>query len=160
MARALIRPNPDNVDLCELREVIRIGSTETAERCTAIQMLLLGTSREQTCKALIVTQSALFNWIKAFNERSVDGLIAKKRSKRTAIISSNEANGSDALIENSRTTKRRFWTAKAFYGYISGRYQTKCSYQTVVDLFYGKDNKYCFDLLIFIWSIMNIPILL
>ena len=47
MARPLIIPNPENADLSELIEAARVGYSETVVRCTAIQMLLVGISREQ-----------------------------------------------------------------------------------------------------------------
>ena len=63
-----------------------MGPNETALRCTAIQMLLSGISRDQVVEALLVTERALRKWIKLFNERGVDGLIVKKRPGRTAIL--------------------------------------------------------------------------
>ena len=49
MARALLKPNPDNASIHELKEAGRVGSDETALRCTAIQMLIVGISRAQVC---------------------------------------------------------------------------------------------------------------
>ena len=46
MARALLIPNPENATIEELKQVSRVGTTETAIRCTAIQMLLAGADRE------------------------------------------------------------------------------------------------------------------
>lgn len=86
MARHLNTPNPENAYITELKETARVGTSETAVRCTAIQMLLVGIPREHVCKALIVTQRALQKWIKAFNECGIDGLIAKKRPGHTAIL--------------------------------------------------------------------------
>lgn len=136
MARPLTIPNPENASLSELKEAARVGSSETVVRCTAIQMLLVDISRQQVCKALIVTQRALRKWIKAFNERGVDGLIAKKRPGRTAIIKGEQAEELLALIEKPQTAERAFWTAKAFHGYISDQYRIECSYQTVVRFFH------------------------
>ena len=49
MARSLIIPNPGNATIEERKLVSRIGSCETATRCTAIQMLLAGATRELVC---------------------------------------------------------------------------------------------------------------
>ena len=46
MARPLLIANPENATIEELKQVSRVGSNETATRCTAIQMLLAGASRE------------------------------------------------------------------------------------------------------------------
>ena len=54
-----------------------VGSNETATRCTAIQMLLAGVSRELVRDALLVTNRALRKWINRFNPCGVDGLIVK-----------------------------------------------------------------------------------
>ena len=69
MAQRLLTPNPENGSILELKEVAWVGSSETALRCTAIQMLIVGISREQVCQALRVTERALRKWINAFNLR-------------------------------------------------------------------------------------------
>ena len=40
MARVLLIANPENATIEELKQVSRVGSNETATRCSAIQMLL------------------------------------------------------------------------------------------------------------------------
>jgi hypothetical protein len=55
MAQRLLTPNPENASLLELKELARVGSSETTLRCTAIQMLIVGIGREQLCQALLVT---------------------------------------------------------------------------------------------------------
>lgn len=136
MARPLLIPNPDNGSLAELKETARVGTSETALRCSALQMLIVGISREQVCNALIVTPRAVRKWIKAFNDKGVDGLIAKKRPGRTAILSGTKADKMAQLIDTPQQAQRSFWTAKAFHGYISKYYQVQCSYQTVVRFFH------------------------
>jgi hypothetical protein len=54
MARPLLIANPENATIEELKQVSRVGSSETATRCTAIQMLLVGASRDLVCDALLV----------------------------------------------------------------------------------------------------------
>ena len=44
-----------------VKEAARVGSSETALRCTAIQMLVVGINRQQICQALLVTNRALRN---------------------------------------------------------------------------------------------------
>ena len=79
MAPPLLIPDPENATIQELKQVSRVGSNETATRCTAIQMLLAGVSRELVRDALLVTNRALRKWINRFNPCGVDGLIVKKR---------------------------------------------------------------------------------
>ena len=136
MARALLIPNAHNATIEELKLVSRIGSNETATRCTAIQMLLAGADRTLVCNALLVTNRALRKWINGFNHRGVDGLIVKKRPGRMAIINDQQANELTDLIDQPQQAERSFWTAKAFHGYISEQYQIECSYETVVRFFH------------------------
>jgi transposase len=136
MGRPRIYPNPENATLKDLKDTSRMGSIETAQRCTAISLLLSGVSREMVCQALIVTERAVRKWIKAFNEKGIDGIIVKKRPGRTSILSGDQANKLARLIEQPETADRTFWTAKAFHGYIGETYQVECSYQTVVRFFH------------------------
>ena len=101
MARRLLEPDAENGTRSELKEAGRVGSNETALRCTAIQMLLSGISRDQVVEALLVTERVLRKWIKLFNERGVDGLIVKKRPGRTAILGGATGQG---VGRASRTT--------------------------------------------------------
>jgi hypothetical protein len=71
MARPLLIANPENATIEELKEVSRVGSIETATRCTAIQMLLAGANRDLVCNALLVTNRAIRKWINRF--KSVRG---------------------------------------------------------------------------------------
>ena len=136
MARPLIHPNPENGTIEELKEASRVGSNETAQRCTAIQFLLTGVPRQNVCDALLVDDRSVRNWINSFNDRGVDGLIVNKRPGRTAIFNGIEAEKYAALIACPEKADRDFWTAKAFHGYISGTYEVECSYQTVVRFFH------------------------
>lgn len=136
MARPLLIPNPHNATIDELKQVSRVGSPETATRCTAMQMLLAGVDRELVCNALLVTDRAIRKWISLFNQSGVDGLIVKKRPGRTAIFNGQQAEELAHLIDQPQQVDRTFWTAKAFHGYISDAYQVECSYETVVRFFH------------------------
>ena len=99
MARPLLIPNPENATIEELKQVSRVGSSETATRCTAIQMLLVGASRDLVCDALLVTDRAVRKWINRFNRCGVDGLIVKKRPGRMTIITGQQAFELTTLID-------------------------------------------------------------
>jgi transposase len=99
MARPLLIPNPENATIEELKHVFRVGSNETATRCTAIQMLLTGADRDLVCNALLVTNRATRKWINAFNRCGVDGLIVKKRPGRMTIINGQQAMQLTDLID-------------------------------------------------------------
>jgi len=122
MAQRLLTPNPENASIIDLKGLVRVGSGETALRCTAIQMLIVGITREQVCQALLVTDRALRKWINAFNRRGVDGLIANKRPGRTALIGTEQAEELTTVVDHPVQAGRTFWTAKAFHGYTSEAY--------------------------------------
>ena len=136
MARPLLIPHRENATIEELKQVSRVGSNETATRCSAIQMLLAGADRQLVCNALLVTNRALRKWINRFNQCGVDGLIVKKRPGRMTIIKDQQAPQLAQLIDEPQQAQRSFWTAKAFHGYISETYQIQCSYETVVRFFH------------------------
>ncbi len=98
MARPLLEPNAQNASIHEFKEAARVGSSESALRCTAIQMLIVGISRSQVCQALLVTNRALHKWINAFKQSGVDGLIVRKRPGRTAILTGKRAEELTKLI--------------------------------------------------------------
>ena len=128
MARPLLIPDSQNVTLEELKLISRVGSNETATRCTAIQMLLAGAERDLVCNALLVTNRALRKWINTFNYRGVDGLIVKKRPGRMAIINDDQASELADLIDQPQQAERTFSTAKAFHGYIIMSVKMKNNY--------------------------------
>jgi transposase len=136
MARRLLQPNAENASIQALKETARVGSNETSLRCTAIQLLTTGVTRDQVCQALLVSERSLRNWIKAFNERGIDGLIVQKRPGRTAILRGEQAVQFARLIAEPQQAERTFWTAKAFHGYLADTYQIECSYETVVRFFH------------------------
>lgn len=136
MARTLLTPDPENATIEELKQLSRIGSTETATRCTAIQMLLAGAERDLVCNALLVSNRALRLWINRFNQSGADGLIVKKRPGRLTIINGDQALELAELIDQPQRAERTFWTAKSFHGYISKAYEIECSYETIVRFFH------------------------
>ena len=136
MAQPLLIAHPHNASIEELKQVSRVGSNETATRCSAIQMLLAGINTELVCNALFVTNRAFRKWINRFNQCGVDGLIVKKRPGRMAIINDQQAPELAELIDQPQQAQRNFCTAKAFHGYISEKYQIHCSYETVVRFFH------------------------
>ena len=46
MARPLLMAHPENATIEELKQVCRLGSNQTATRCSTIQMLLAGVDRK------------------------------------------------------------------------------------------------------------------
>lgn len=139
MARPRIEPNPENASIHELKETARVGSPETSTRCTAIQLLICGVTREQVCAALLVSERAVLKWIRAFNESGIDGLIAKKRTGRPRKIPTAQAAELADAAEHPERAGRTVWTARAFHGHLREHYRLECSYRTVVRFFHEQN---------------------
>ena len=108
MPRPIRVPNPQNATIEELKQVCRVGSIETATRCTAIQMLLAGANTDLVCNALLATNRALRKRINRFNRCGVDGLIVKKRPGRMTIINGQQARQLTDLIDQPQQAQRPF----------------------------------------------------
>lgn len=139
MARTLMHPNPENASLADLQAAMRAGNKETYRRCIVIIMLLTGSSRDQMMRAFDLCESAVQKIIKAFNTYGVDGLIAKKRSGRPPLITGEQREQILEEFEDPGVANRTFWTATAFHGYITKKYQVECSYPTLLRLLHEKD---------------------
>ena len=78
MARPLLIANPENATIEELKQVSRVGSNETAARCTAIQMLLVGAHRDLVCNALLVSHH-----LASLATKVLAAIFARLKSHRT-----------------------------------------------------------------------------
>jgi transposase len=78
MTRGLLKPNPKNASIHELKELARVGSSETSLRCTAIQMLIVGVTREtshsdsETFQAFLDEAAKFINFQRPCNILVVD----------------------------------------------------------------------------------------
>jgi transposase len=138
VARSLLIPNPENASLADLQAMRRVGNRETDRRCLVIIMLLIGSSREQVMKTVELSDSAIRKIIRAFNAYGPDGLVAKKRTGRTPLITGQQKDEIIEEFEEPGRAQRTFWTASAFYGHITEKYALECSYTTVLRLLHEK----------------------
>jgi len=138
VAQKHLAPNPENASLADLYAAQRAGNRETSRRCTVIILLLTGNTREQAMRAFDLSESAVKKIVKAFNSFGVDGLIAKRRPGRMPLISGEQKEQILEEFEEPGRAQRTFWTATAFHGHITGKYQVECSYDTVRRLLHEK----------------------
>jgi transposase len=132
-------PNPENASLTDLYAAQRAGrNSETFRRCTVIIFLLSGSTREQVIRGFDLSESGIKKIIRAFNSYGIDGLIAKRRSGRTPIISGEQKEELVEEFEDPGRAQRTFWTATAFHGHITEKYHIECSYETVRRLLHEK----------------------
>ena len=85
-------------------------------------MPLIGSSRAQVMKAVELSDSAIRKIIRAFNAYGPDGLVAKKRTGRTPLITGEQKEEIIEEFEEPGRAQRTFWTASAFYGHITEKY--------------------------------------
>lgn len=138
MAQRYLTPNPENATLADLQAVRKAGNRETDRRCLVIIMLLIGSSREQVMKTVDLSESAIKKIIKAFNDYGADGLVAKRRTGRKPLISSEQKEEIIEEFEEPGKAQRTFWTASAFHGHITAKYALECSYNTILRLLHDK----------------------
>jgi transposase len=135
VAQRYLTPNPENASLAELQTVRKAGNRETDRRCLVIIMLLIGSSREQVMKTVDLSESAIKKIIKAYG---ADGLVAKKRTGRTPLITDQQKEEIIEEFEEPGRAQRNFWTATAFRGHITEKYALECSYNTILRLLHEK----------------------
>jgi transposase len=138
VAQRYLSPNPENAALSDLRAAQRAGNRETTQRCLVIIMLLTGSTREQVREVFDISESAVRKIIIAFNAYGVDGVIAKKRTGRKPVIPPDRKEEILEEFEEPGRAQRTFWTATAFHGHITEKYQVDCSYDTVLRLLHEK----------------------
>jgi len=134
VAQHYLTPNPENASLTDLQALRRADNRETDRRSLVIIMLLIGSSREQVMKTVELSESAIRKIIKAF----ADGLVAKRRTGRTPLITGRQKEEILEEFEEPGRAQRTFWTASAFHGHITEKYALDCSYNTVLRLLHEK----------------------
>jgi transposase len=138
VARTLITPDPENASLADLQAAMRAGNKETYRRCLVIIMLLTGSSRDQIVRAFDMCESSIQKIIGAFNAFGIDGLIARKRAGRTPSFTKEQKEQIIDEFEEPGRAQRTFWTATAFHGHITSKYQVECSYTTLLRLLHER----------------------
>lgn len=133
MSREMTLPNPENCTLEDLNIAANCSPNRKAyERMMAIRALLIGIPREQVANLHDVTDRTLLNWIYAFNEQGIDGLIAQKSPGAPSIIGDEQRQVYKELIENPRKANCTHWTGKKFHCYLKEEFKLKISYRSVI----------------------------
>jgi transposase len=85
-----------------------------------------------------ISESAIRKSVTAFNSYGIDGVVAKRRTGRKPLISSDRKEEIIEEFEEPGRAQKTFWTATAFHGHIAKKYQIECSYDTVLRLLHEK----------------------
>ena len=133
VAARRIQPNAENCTEAELNVAAKCTSKhQSAVRMLAIRALIIGTDPAAVLAIFDITQRTLFNWVRRFNQRGIDGLIEGKRAGRPRKITSELSDRCRYLIQEPQTVGVFHWTAKKFHGYLREELGQELGYRTVV----------------------------
>jgi transposase len=133
MARQAIQPNPENASLAELETASRCAASRRAHlRIRAIIALLHGLDRTLAAKIFGSTPRTLLRWIRAFNERGIDGLLDAPRSGRPPIIPAEKKPVLHEVLQHPETVQQTHWTGVTFHGYLRRELELEIGYSTVI----------------------------
>ena len=136
-----VHPNPENCSRAELETAAACTPTKKNYiRLNAIRLLFNGFPREQVAFLSFVSLRTLGRWVKAFNERGIDGLLEKPRSGRPRKITPAKTTKYRRLLEHPEQAGQEHWTAKKFFGYLRDELNEEVGYRTVVRWLH--DNNY------------------
>lgn len=109
-------------------------------RLAAVRALLLGTSRELTCKLYCRTDRMIRLWITMFNRGGIDALLTKPRPGRKPKVSL-ETLG-DLLIpvlKEPALAGERHWTGVKLHGWLKDKICEELSYRSVIRTLHALD---------------------
>ncbi len=133
MARKPLMPNSENSTLEDLNVAANCGTSRRSQRrMMALRALLIGIPRDQVIELFSVTERTILNWIKAFNERGIDGLIEAKSPGAPPIIEPEQSQRYRELIEHPEKADQTHWTGKKFHGYLRDKFKLEISYRSVI----------------------------
>ena len=133
MVRERLRPNAENASLAELETAARCAPTQRGQiRMRAMIALVLEIPRPMVAKLFGVSERAVRRWIRAFNERGIDGLMDEPRPGRPRKLSPQQVEQCCALLEAPERAEQVHWTGVKFHGYLQEVLQIEVGYSTVI----------------------------
>jgi len=142
MSAKPLLPNPENCSLAELNTAMRAAASRNShKRMLALRILLIGHAPADVALMFNVSRRTVYNWIKRFNERGIDGLLERPRSGRPGKISRNNEKIYLELLEKPQQVKVLHWTGRKFHGYICRELEHEIGYSTLIRWMHEKD--YC-----------------
>lgn len=127
-------PNPESCSQEELRLAIDCCPDQKAQkRLNAIHLLLCGADFELALAHNAVSERCLQKWIKAFNEKGIDGITYKPRSGRPRILPPDTVQKEILpLVDEPKLAGQYHWTAVKLCGYLGKEKDLELSYSTLV----------------------------
>ena len=140
MATQPLLPNPENCTLEELVTAANAAPNVKAHiRLMAIVMVFKGLEPAAVADIYSITQRSMYNWIRRFNERGIDGLLDRPRSGRPRKIDPERDAELVELIEHPEKAGVVHWTGKKFHGYLREKLDLEIGYRTTIRWIHEKD---------------------
>lgn len=134
MGRGQIEANFENATLEEMEVAMKCArNTHSYLRLRTLWTLARGFDKKSVSEILGVDYSTLLDWIHAFNERGIDGLIDRRRTGRPRKIGSEEVKTSVLpLLDDPALAGQEHWTIVKLHGYLKEALSKDLSYQTLL----------------------------
>ncbi len=133
MARVALTVNAENASMEELEIAAKCARTQREHnRFRAIIGLVMGFGCKSMAKLFGVSDRALRNWIKAFNEQGIDGLLEEPREGRPSKIPEEIHEDLREVLTNPEQADQVHWTGVKFHGYICEQFEIEVGYSTVI----------------------------
>lgn len=140
MARSLYVPNPENASHAELEIAAKCARTQREHnRYRAIMALIMGFEREAVAKLFSVTDRAVRNWIVAFNQQGIDGLLEEPREGRPQKIPESQHEELREVLTHPKKAGETHWTGTKFHGYLRNTLQVEVGYSTVIRFLHNQN---------------------
>jgi len=127
-------PNFENASLLEVEVGLRCVKTQRqANRLLALRALGNGVARETVAAVFQINERTLCGWIRAFNERGIDGLVDAPRPGRTRILSHESFLAQVVpLLEDPAQVAEVHWTGVKLHGYLRKELGLELGYSTLL----------------------------
>ena len=133
MPIARILPNPENGKPEELEIAIKCASSQRSRvRLLAMKALMMDLKFEVVAKLFGVSERTIVRWVKAWNEKGIDGVIERRRAGRLRKIPADKVKNIEELVEHPQKVNQTHWTGKKLHGYLRGELNMSVGYSTVM----------------------------
>lgn len=139
MSRRRTLPNPENASLADLETAAKVApSKRSSVRLRAIKALIIGIDFMQVMALFDVAERTLRDWISAFNQQGIDGVIERNHPGRPRVIAEEQATYLHGLIKEPAKAGEAHWTARKLHGWVRKNLGLDISYATIWRLFHER----------------------
>lgn len=140
MAGNRLTLNAENASLAELETAAKCTPTKQGHnRFRAMIALISGVERDIVAKIFGVDERTVRRWILAFNEQGIDGLIEEPRPGRPRLITPEQAQHCEELLQAPERAGVQHWTGVKLHGYLREALQLEVGYRTLIRFLHEKN---------------------